>query len=129
MEIKDILMLILFSAETLFIIGFGIVLICREIRKTRYENENRKLAIKEICESSKQVCDDNIRLIEKNVILELNVAKLQCELKELKENANNTKKVSNSNGNKRKPTVSNSKSNTTKDNKKVATKKSNSGRK
>ena len=85
MEVKDILMIILFVMEFLIVIGIGIALLLREIRKVKFEKENREMAIREILVNSKQVCDDNIKLISENVELKLQNEILKKQNKELTE--------------------------------------------
>lgn len=83
MDIKQILLIVLFCIEIALVVGIAIFLLFREIRAIKYEKENRKLAIKEILTGAKEVCDDNVRILQENMMLKLENEMLKQKNKEL----------------------------------------------
>ena len=88
----NIFMIVLLSLEILFLITFLIMYVWKEKRIAKYEKENRKLAIKEILEGAKDICDDNIRLTEKVMVLKIENQILKETNKELEEKCKKSKK-------------------------------------
>lgn len=133
MEVIKILNWVLISIEILVLLVLLFSYIYRQIRKVRYEKENRKLSVHLLHEATMALAEDNTKLIEENTEFLKTIEKQAREIEKLKkenaklknEKANDTAgKVYGCDRNEQNATNTNSKCNKTECNKEVATKKS-----